>query len=307
MKATLISMSPGYNLGLAKLANWLQGRGWQTEMARDVRPLTDDADLYAFSVIWSWDVPRLIAMVQQVPRSRDVWIGGPGVAALADMVEGATGVRPVVGPDWRFERQPGNYAWTRTTRGCPVGCAFCAVAKMDGRTIVEYDDFSPARVVVDDNILRASWRHQVCVVERLATQDYPWVDFNSGFDPEVFSADHYNLYARLPLKAWRFAFDEEREAAAVERAITLLHSQGVAPSKIAVYVLVGFQRLTRRVARARHARDRVGRRAAHPAVSPVDMAEPRASLRQSRARLDRGGHHCVAEVLLRLPLAQDTS
>jgi len=124
--------------------------------------------------------------------------------------------------------------------------------------MLEYDDFPLAPVVVDDNILRASWEHQVCVVERLiraqrsalgirnggAFRASPirgsTVDFNSGFDPQVFTADHYDLYSRLPLKAWRLAFDQEGEAAAVERMITLLRSRGVPRNKIRVYVLIGF-------------------------------------------------------------------
>ncbi len=241
-KAILVSLSPGYNLGLAKLKNWLseQSAAWQVEIAREALPLVDNADLYAFSAIWSWDLPRLIEQVQRVPRDREIWIGGPGVTLLAQWVERQTGIRPVVGPDARFERQPGAYAWTRTTRGCPVGCAFCIVSRMDGASIVEYDDFPPTPVIVDDNLLRSSWEHQARVVERLAAQNYAWVDVNSGFDPTLFSVEHYDLYARLPLKAWRLAFDEEKEAEAVARMIALLRARGVSQNKIWVYVLVGF-------------------------------------------------------------------
>jgi hypothetical protein len=240
MRAGLISVSPGYNLGLEKLANWLRAQNWQVARASQVYPLTDAADLYAFSVIWSWDVPRLIELTRHVPRGREVWIGGPGVTALADYIAHETGIRPIVGPDARFEQQPGHYAQTRTTRGCPVNCAFCAVPKMDGRALIEYADFSPAPVVIDDNLLRASWEHQARVVARLATQGYARVDFNSGFDPAVFTRAHYDLYARLPLKTWRLAFDDEREADDVERMMRLLRARGVPQNKIAVYVLVGF-------------------------------------------------------------------
>jgi len=169
-----------------------------------------------------------------------VEIGGPGVAALAGWSERETGIRPVIGPDPRFEREPGDYQWTRTTRGCTVGCPFCVVPRVDGRRVIEYEDFPLAPVVVDDNLLRASWKHQVRVVERLAAQQYAWVDFNSGFDPEIFTGDHYELYSCLPLKAWRLAFDTEGEAAVAERMICLLRAQGVRPEKIWCYVLIGF-------------------------------------------------------------------
>jgi hypothetical protein len=242
MRASLISVSPGYNLGLAKLADYLTAQGWQVARASQVYPLTDDVDLYALSVVWSWDVPRLIELTRRVPRGRATWIGGPGITALAEYIARETGIRPVVGPDARFEHQPGHYAQTRTTRGCPVNCAFCIASKMDGREIREYRDFNLAPVIIDDNILRASWEHQEHVVARLAAQytARACVDFNSGFDPAVFTRAHYDLYSRLPLKTWRLAFDDEREADDVERMIRLLRTRGVPQNKIAVYVLIGF-------------------------------------------------------------------
>ena len=69
-RATLISAFPGYNLGLAKPANYLSAQGWQVEHSRQVYPLTDDADPYVFSVVGIWDVPRLIKMVKNSSRAR---------------------------------------------------------------------------------------------------------------------------------------------------------------------------------------------------------------------------------------------
>ncbi|MBN1887661.1 MAG: hypothetical protein JW850_06710 [Thermoflexales bacterium] len=238
-KAVLISVSSGCNLGLAKLANWLGSEGWQVQQQSSVGPLTDRADLYCFSAVFSWDVPGLIEQVRLVPAGCEVWIGGPGVTILADYVERETGIRPVVGADARFENQPGEYRVTRTSRGCPVGCSFCIVAHTDRHHPVEYVDFPPAPVVLDDNILASSWGHQEQVVERLRAQGYGRVDFQCGFDPSRFTAGHFDLYSPLRLAAWRLAFDDEQEAGYVERMITLLRSRRVPKKRIRVYTIAG--------------------------------------------------------------------
>jgi hypothetical protein len=237
--ALLTACSPGYNLGLDKLGTWLRSEGWHVTFNPLTNTVAGGFDLYAFSVIFTWDLPALVMAVKAVPKGADKWIGGPAASSMAAWVEDQTGVRPVVGPDPRFERQQGEYKWCRTTRGCPVGCYFCIVPKIDGTTMLEYDDFNPAPVVVDDNILRSSWKHQQLVVDRLAAAEFASIDFNSGFEPLFFEQKHVDLYGQLPLKYWRIAFDEIKEAPEVERAIRLLRANGVPSKKIFCYVLAG--------------------------------------------------------------------
>jgi hypothetical protein len=237
--ALLTACSPGYNLGLDKLGTWLRSLGWKVAFNPLTNAVPGGFDLYAFSVIFTWDLPALALAVKAVPSGADSWIGGPAASAMPTWVEEHTGVVPIVGPDPRFERQQGEYKWCRTTRGCPVGCYFCIVPKIDGTTMLEYPDFNPAPVVVDDNILRSSWRHQRLVVERLAAADFKSIDFNSGFEPLFFEQKHVDLYGQLPLKYWRIAFDEIKEAPEVERAIRLLRANDVPSKKIFCYVLAG--------------------------------------------------------------------
>lgn len=196
-------------------------------------------ELFGFSAVFTWDLPALVDAVKQVPPNRRIWIGGPGPSAMPSWVEKLTGIRPIVGPDFRFEREPGSYRWCRTTRGCPVGCYFCIVPKIDGTTMLEYPDFDPAPIVVDDNILRASWKHQRLVVTKLQEQNYESVDFNSGFEPLYFEQKHIDLYGRLPLRYWRIAFDERKEWREVKAAIKLLRANGIPRDRIFCYVLAG--------------------------------------------------------------------
>lgn len=237
--ALLTACSPGYNLGLDKLGTWLRSLGWQVSFNPLANVVAPGFDLYGFSAVFTWDLPALAEAVKSAPKGVETWIGGPAASSMPGWVEAQTGIQPVVGPDPRFERQPGEYKWCRTTRGCPVGCYFCIVPKIDGTTMLEYDDFDPAPVVVDDNILRSSWHHQKLVVAKLAESGFNSIDFNSGFEPLYLEQKHIDLYGRLPLKYWRVAFDELKEAKEVEQAIKLLRANGIPSKKIFCYVLAG--------------------------------------------------------------------
>jgi hypothetical protein len=242
MRAVIFNCSTKYyNRGTEALGYWLQEQGCQVEQStREPDLFSLDARLFCFSAIFTWDLPRLTEWVNRVKDFGEVWIGGPAVSAMPRYVENETGIKPTVGIDSRFEQQPGHYKMTRTSRGCPVGCSFCIVPKIDGRAMVEYPDFSPAPVVMDDNILACSVQHQEHVIERLLEQDYRAVDLNSGFEPSYFTAESFARFSRLPLKFWRLAFDETKEEKAVYEMIRLLREGGIKDSRaIRVYCLSG--------------------------------------------------------------------
>jgi hypothetical protein len=223
------------------LGYWLESEGWQVEHSTTPPDLFSlNAHLFCFSAIFTWDLPRLVEWVNRVKDFGEVWIGGPAVSAMPRYVEQQTGIKPVAGVDPRFENQPGFYKMTRTSRGCPVGCYFCIVPKIDGRAMVEYADFPLAPVVMDDNILACSVEHQERVIERLLGQDYRAVDLNSGFEPSYFTVDSFERFNRLPLKFWRLAFDTIMEEKPVREMIRLLREAGIKDSRrIRVYCLSG--------------------------------------------------------------------
>src|SRR5712691_4290415 len=140
--------APHYNLGARKLADWLRGEGYAvTAYEGDPGLLDTDSDLVCLSVIFSWHAPlaREIAL-----RSRDraeVWCGGPGMAMLSGWWKRETGLECCRGLDQRFERQRGDYRMTFAARGCPVGCYFCIVPRIEGKTFTLDWDFQAAPIL----------------------------------------------------------------------------------------------------------------------------------------------------------------
>lgn len=239
-RACLVSSTSGYNVGLEKMGNWLRRTGWDVRRrpAPDIR-----ADLYAFSVIFSWDIPRTVGWVNWVKGQGDVEIGGPAMTNLAGFVQRLTGVQPHIGPDYRFEEEPGDYKLVRTSRGCPVGCYFCIVPRMDGTEMRLYPECSlpsgPTCAIVDDNFIVTPESHQERIVDRLRVGGYRAIDFNSGLEPRSWSTAVFERLSKLPLTGWRLAFDEVEEADEVQRLMTDLRGRGVNSRKIWVYVLAG--------------------------------------------------------------------
>src|SRR3972149_3656376 len=127
-----------YNLAVAKIANYHRQRGDEV-YAGYWQPLLYLADKYYFSVIFTWDVPKLIGMVNLIKGRRredsdeppEIEIGGPAATFLHTYIHKETGIEPHVGLDDRVEHIPGKYKMTFTSRGCPDQGPFCGVKKVE--------------------------------------------------------------------------------------------------------------------------------------------------------------------------------
>ncbi|MBI3329787.1 MAG: hypothetical protein HYZ81_24155, partial [Nitrospinae bacterium] len=65
------------------------------------------------------------------------------------------------------------------------------------------------------------------------------VDANSGFEPRSMRPETIARWRRLPLLAWRFAYDELAERPDVLRTLELLDAAGIARRKCRIYCLAG--------------------------------------------------------------------
>lgn len=249
MKIAVINYSaPCYNLAVDKIANQMRAEGHEVNIS------PGRADMWALecekaylSVIFTWDLLGMILDAKLLlQKGIEIEIGGPAASAMAEVVEKELGVKPFIGIDPRFEFTPGkNYKAVFTSRGCPRGCPFCIVPILEGKKIIEYDDFSipvgKNPYICDNNIILTSWEHQKMVVEKV--KDIRNLDFNSGFDDRIFMNDpekYYNLYSQTHLEAWRFAYDKPEQRDPIKACADFLHEKGVNYRNIIVFCLIGY-------------------------------------------------------------------
>jgi hypothetical protein len=234
-----------YNLAVAKITNYHRLRGDEVYAGRWEPSISEfasaggRADKYYFSVIFTWDIPAMLRAVNLVGSwGKEVEIGGPAATFMHRYIAKHTGRYPHIGLDDRFERVPGEYDLTFSSRGCPHNCPFCGVSRVEP-VAIEYDEFPLANILGDNNILATSWEHQQLVVNKLV-KIRGKIDINSGFDVRFFTEKHYKLYSRLKLLQWRFAFDTLGVLPDVWRVARMMKSHGLDRHRVMFYCLIGF-------------------------------------------------------------------
>lgn len=235
------------SLGAMKLARWLSRSGHDVDELTDVG-MFDRYDLYAFSAVFSWQLPRLCQMARTAVNVHggEVWVGGPAVTfhpANAAYVERETGVRPTTGIDQRWEREPGDYPMTYFSRGCPAytpACGLCPVPRLEGNDFTLYPDASPAPLLLDNNLSALPGDYQDHVIRRY---ERDWrgglVDANSGFEPHTFTRETMRRWEAFPLRYWRFGYDDLSERTQALAMLQLLRENGHTGEKVRVYTLFG--------------------------------------------------------------------
>ena len=256
MNVLLINTSRDeYNLGLAKAANyWRETHGASVSYADSVPTLFPDTfDIVWISAIFSWDVPALITHAQTaLALGKEVAVGGPGTFGVQREIELATGLKPQSTPDPRFEHQPRHtFLQTFWSRGCPAkNCTLgfprrpgeqpiCSVPAIEGWRYTLYTDVQPAPVIMDNNLSALPREHQELIVRKTLEANFPVVDANSGFEPRSFRPETATRWKQLPLKAWRFAYDERAELPAVLRTMQILDDAGISRKSRHIYCLAG--------------------------------------------------------------------
>lgn len=159
--------------------------------------------------------------------------GGPGIFTrkhfLADVAE--------IGGDYPDAISRHNPMATMASRGCPVGCWFCIVPKMEGRTFTLLPDFPVRPVLCDNNLSALPPEYQDHIVARYRAEGVPLLDANSGFEPRTFDDDVYARWKPINKGPWRFAYDDQAERSYVERVMKMLAH--LPKKKKQVYTLIG--------------------------------------------------------------------
>lgn len=248
-KVITVGDSAKESLGAMKLARWLTREGWRVEEGTGIDPLYDSGcDLFAFSAVFSWHLPRLAEMAVWAKQHGKVWIGGPAVTFHPDnahYIEERTGIAPVLGIDERFEREPGAYPMVYFSRGCPAyspACGHCPVPRIEGNAFRFYPDAQPAKLLLDNNLSALPDDYQDHIIRRYADgwdRRKGLVDCNSGFEPHSFTEKTLERWKEFPLSCWRFGYDDLRERDQAREMMALLKRHGYSGEKVRVYTMIG--------------------------------------------------------------------
>lgn len=193
-----------------------------------------EGDIAFLSVAFTWKLDDAYSKaIWYKSQGFRVKVGGPGVFTrkhyIADIAE--------IGGDYPDAVAKQNPQATFASRGCPVGCWFCIVPKMEGREFTLLPDFPVRPVLCDNNLSALPADYQDHIVSRYAAEGVPLLDANSGFEPRTFDDDVYERWKGINRGPWRFAYDDQGDGPHVERVMKMLRD--VPKGKKRVYVLIG--------------------------------------------------------------------
>lgn len=191
------------------------------------------------SVVFTWRLEDAYARAQFArAQGLRVKAGGPGLFLvqmkhrIADVAE--------IGLHYEDAIARHNSSATVASRGCPVGCWFCIVPAMEGRSFTLLPDFPVRPILCDNNLSALPTDFQEHIIRRYQDAGVSLLDANSGFEPETFTPDVYRRWKPLINSGggpWRFAYDELQERVEVLRVMRMLSDERSRRKR--VYVLIG--------------------------------------------------------------------
>lgn len=207
------------------MAGWIGGLAEWTE-----------GDTAYLSVAFTWKLNEAYSRALfWKAQGFKVKAGGPALFLvsmkhiLADVAE--------LGTDYPDAIAHHNPQATFASRGCPVGCWFCIVPKMEGLEFKLLDDFPVRSILCDNNLSALPAKYQDHIVSRYQAEGIPLLDANSGFEPLTFSEEVYRRWKVINRGPWRFAYDETKERDQVLKVMRMLKDEN--QKKKRVYVLIG--------------------------------------------------------------------
>lgn len=193
-----------------------------------------DGDTAYLSIAFTWRLNDARARAQWYRAlGYRVRAGGPATFVRKRYLEDVAELGGDVPDAVRYH----NPAATIASRGCPVGCWFCIVPKMEGRNFTLLPDFPVRPILCDNNLSGLPAEYQEHIVARYIAAGVPLLDANSGFEPRTFDDAVYARWRGINRGPWRFAYDDLQEREFVRRVMEMLAE--VSPKKKRVYVLIG--------------------------------------------------------------------
>lgn len=183
-------------------------------------------------------------------RLADAWDGKAGIGGTGISLEKT--LPPAIfnfhigyyQPD--YDLYGNNRAIGFISRGCPRKCPWCVVPIKEGKlhresTAQEIVGERSEALFLDNNFLALPSYYTD--LEWLANRQIR-IDFNQGLDARLIPKDTARLLADCKwLAGPRLALDSTSQIKAVDRALTNLKSAGVSPTRVFVFILIGFSGL----------------------------------------------------------------
>jgi hypothetical protein len=195
----------------------------------------DDQAVY-YSVAFTWQLADLAKTLQPRLDQKRIVIGGPAVKLMPGLAPGWAGIADDPPPGVNPLALHNSLA-TRTSRGCPNNCGFCAVPRMHGE-LRELADWEAKPIICDDNLLACSRRHFDQAIDKIRNLEY--VDFNQGLDCRRLTKHHARRLAEIRNPIIRLALDRMEQADDFFKAFCNLREQCIPKKHIRAYALIGY-------------------------------------------------------------------
>ena len=236
------------NLALMRIASHCQKRGdsvdfrWEREYAPDLFHKTDQ--IYA-SLIFERTRPHAKRLLSMFP---DAIVGGTGWD-ITKTLESVGITEP--GPDYRiYPKESRSVGFTQ--RGCRLKCPFCVVPKKEGAmteagTIADIwrgEPFPKDIVLLDNDFFGQSrWRERI---DEIREGEFR-VSLSQGINARFLTKETAEAVASIDYFDTSFkrrtlytAWDNRKDEARLVRGLRCLIDAGVPPSRIMVYMLIGY-------------------------------------------------------------------
>ena len=278
-------------IGLMKLARYHKERKDTVFFAAGIpdyeEKFTSDEewDVIYIATVFTFYFKKVVETINYFkPKAKKIVVGGILATLMPTDIFVETTIRPIPGlltnsrmigfdddvnidkltPDYQFLKDT-NYAvrdtfYTYTTRGCKIGCPWCAVPKLEPvyeeyidikeqirQLRAECGDYSSLKLM-DNNILISPQLEQI--VDDLLELGYGRndktkqgkhrnIDFNQGVDASYINEKTISLLSKLNIVPLRIAFDRLSEKKTYVRAVELAFKHGF--HAISNYMLYNFK------------------------------------------------------------------
>ena len=253
---------PNVPIALLKLSTYYKKKGYRVEYLKAGGIPKNQPDIICFSTVFLFNIDREIGFIRayqlKFPKA-EIRVGGLSASLRpdifhkklpgAEIFEGLCEEIETLPPDYKIVNSPWSYGFTH--RGCPNGCKWCVVPKLEGKpSLIKnwknalgcHDLF----VSMDNNIMACGPERMEEILDEMHRRNMQ-IDFNQAMDCVLFvkNPDFAKVMSKHKkvFKEVRFAWDSPRQDKYIQKTLDLCEKYNIkgTQAKITWYVLYGFK------------------------------------------------------------------